>query len=224
VVTPVNELGDSRTRRAGGWGLAFVVLLLIGAGMASVPGGDDSVSRVRRFYEEHTSVVFVSQIVEFMATVTLVLFLVGLAASTLVRARRDALLTGGAVVLASVLTLVPPLLLAALHDRGSAGQVHVLAVLSDLTDVVLFVTIAGFAAACGWAGQGPAWLRSLALVVALAAGVRAVEILFGGGLLEVVAPLGFIVLVGALSVLLLRPGRRAVSRPSGLSLSDTGNE
>lgn len=225
VVTLVKELGDSRTRRTGGWGLAFLVLLLIGAGMASVPGGDDSVPEVRRFYEQHTSVVLLSQIVELIASVTLALFVIGLSASTLVRARRDAMLTGGAVVLASVLTLIPPLLLVLLHDRGSAGQVHVLAVLSDLTDVVLFATIAGFAAACGWAGQGPAWLRWLALLVAVVAGARAVEILFGGGLLEVVAPLGFIVLVGAFSVLLLRRGRRGVESPSSSrSLSDPGNE
>jgi hypothetical protein len=214
VVTVVNQLGDSRTRRAGGWGLAFIVLLLIGAGMASVPGGQDPVPQVRRFYEEHTYVIFLSQIVELIATLALALFLLGLAASMLVRARRDAILSGGAMLLASVLTLLPPLLLVLLHDRGSAREVHVLAVLSDLTDVLLFATIAGFAAACGWAGQGPAWLRWLALLVGLTAGLRAVEILFGGDLLEVLAPISFIGLVGAFSVLLLRRRPGAASRPS----------
>jgi hypothetical protein len=110
------------------------------------------------------------------------------------------------MVLASLLTLVPPLLLVLLHDRGSAGEVRSLAVLSDLPDVLLFATIAGFAGACGWAGQGPAWLRWLAVLVGLTAGVRAIEILFGGGLLELLAPLAFIVLVVAFSVLLLRGG------------------
>ena len=197
---------------AGGW-LAFVVLLLIGAGMASVPGGEDPVPQVRRFYEQHTYVVGLSQVIEFIATLALVLFLLGLSTSRLVRARRDAVLTGGAMVLASLLTLVPPLLLVLLHDRGSAGEVRSLAVLSDLTDVLLFATIAGFAGACGWAGQGPAWLRWLALLVGLTAGVRAIEILFGGGLLELLAPLAFIVLVVAFSVLLLRGGH-AESPPS----------
>jgi hypothetical protein len=215
VVTVVNQLGDSRTRRAGGWGLAFVVLLLIGAGMASVPGGEDPVPQVRRFYEQHTSVIVLSQVVELIATLALVLFLLGLATSRLVRGRREAILTGGAMVLASLLTLVPPLLLVLLHGRGSVGEVHFLAVLSDLTDVLLFATIAGFAGACGRAGQGPAWLRWLALLVGLTAGVRAIEVLFGGGLLELLAPLAFLVLVGTLSVLLLRDGRRAASPPSG---------
>src|SRR3954451_24212419 len=91
------SLGDSHPRRAGGWGLAFVVLLLLGAGMANVPGRKDSVAQVRHFYEEHTGVVLLSQVVELIAALPLVLFILGLAASTLVRARCDAMLTGGAM-------------------------------------------------------------------------------------------------------------------------------
>src|SRR5690349_14373338 len=98
--------------------------------MASVPGGQDSVAEVRRFYGEHTDVVLLSQLVEMLATLPLVLYVRALADSTLVRSRRDALLAGGALVVASVLTLVPPLLLVVLHDRASDGQVHALAVLS----------------------------------------------------------------------------------------------
>jgi hypothetical protein len=213
LVALVDESRDSRIRRAGGWGLAFVVLLLIGAGMASVPGSDDSVLQVRRFYEEHGKVILISQGVEFAATLPLVLFLLGLATSSLVRSRRDAMIAGVAMVLASVLTLVPPLLLVLFHDGGSDGDVHALAGLSDLTDVLLFATIAGFAAACGWAGQGPAWLRWLSLFVSVAAVARAGEILVHGGLLEVVAPCGFIALVVAFSILLLRWGQRAAPRP-----------
>jgi hypothetical protein len=73
-------------------------MLLVGAGTASVPGGDDAVLEVRRFYSEHTGAILISQIVELIATLPLVLFLRGLAMSPLVRTGRDALLTGGAVV------------------------------------------------------------------------------------------------------------------------------
>jgi hypothetical protein len=205
-VPDVNDPGDSHTRRGGAWGLAFVVLLLVGAGMASVPGGQDSVAEVRRFYGEHTGVVLLSQLVELLATLPLVLFVRALADSTLVRSRRDALLAGGALVVASVLTLVPPLLLVVLQDRASDGQVHALAVLSDLTDVLLFATITAFAV-CAWAGGGPGWFRWSALLVAVAAAARALEILFGGALLEVVGPVAFILLAVASSVLLVR-GRR----------------
>jgi hypothetical protein len=210
-VALLKESPASRTRQAGGWGLVFVVLLLVGAGMASVPGGAASVRQVRLFYDEHASVVLLSQCVELVATVPLVLFVRGLVVSSLVRGRREAMNAGGALVVASVLTLVPPLLLVLLHADGSDGVVHALAVSSDLTDVVLFAAIAGLAA-CTWAGHGPSWLRWLALVVGVAAAARAVEILTGGGLLEVVAPVGFIVLVVAASVLLLRgprPGQDA---------------
>jgi hypothetical protein len=214
-VTLVDDSPGSRTRRAGAWGLVFVVLLLIGAGMATVPGGDDPVGKVRRFYQAHASVVLLSQCVELVATVPLVLFLSGVAASTLVRSRRGALVAGGALVGASLLTLVPPLLLVWMHDRASASEVRTLAVLSDLSDVLLFAAIAGFAVVCCWAGEGPVWLRWLGLVVAVAAVLRAVEIVLGGGLLAVLAPLGFIVLVVALSVLLLRRAAVAGDRAPG---------
>jgi len=79
--------------------------------------------------------------------------------------------------------------------------------------VLLFATISGFAA-CGWAGHGPTWFRWLAMLVGLAAAVRAAAILFSGDPLEVLAPLGFIVLVVAFSVLLLRGERRVASAPS----------
>jgi hypothetical protein len=196
-----------RARHAGVWGLVFVLLLLVGAGMASVPGGDDSVSQVRLFYEEHAGVVLASQVVELAATLPLVLFLRGLSASALIVSRPATTLTGVALVCASLLTLVPPLMLVLLHDRVGGGTIHLLAVLSDLTDVLLFVTLAGFAIVWGWAGNAPTWLRLLSLLVGLAAGARAVEILLAGHLLEVLAPVGFVVLVVALSVLLLRAGR-----------------
>ena len=210
-------IDGARARHAGSWGLVFVLVLLVGAGMASVPGGDDTASQVRRFYEEHAGVVLLSQVVELAATLPLVLFLRGLSASPLVVPRRGTLVTGVALVGASLLTLVPPLVLVLVHDRVAARAVHRLAALSDLTDVLLFITIAGFAIVWGWAGAGPTWLRVLALLVALAAGARAVEILLAGHLLEVLAPVGFLVLVVAFSVLLLRAGRSTapgrVARP-----------
>ena len=92
MVALPHAVRDSRVRRAGGWGLVFLVMLLVGAGMASVPGRGDSAAQVRRFYDEHTGVVLLSQTVELIATVPLVLFLLGLATSALVRSRRDAII------------------------------------------------------------------------------------------------------------------------------------
>lgn len=199
------------SRRAGGCGLAFVLLLLIGAGMASVPGGSESVPSVRDYYEEHARVVVVSQAVELVATLPLICFLRGLAASPLVRAKRAAVLAGGTLVLASILTLVPPLLLVVRHDDGSSNEVHAWAVLADLTDVLLFAAIAAFAISHGWAGTWPPWLRWLALLVGCLAAVRAVAILLEGVALELAAPLAFIVLVIVLSILMLRQQMRAAT-------------
>jgi hypothetical protein len=80
--TPVHN-----TSVAGASGLVFVLLLLLGAGMASVPGADDTTAAVRSFYEAHTGVVVAAQVVELLATVPLVVFVLGLARSTLVARR-----------------------------------------------------------------------------------------------------------------------------------------
>jgi hypothetical protein len=172
--------------------------------MASVPGGSESVTAVRGYYDAHSGVVMVSQFVELVATLPLVFFLRGLAASPPVRATRAVFLAGSGLVVASILTLVPPLLLVARHAGGSSHEVHFWAVLSDFTDVLLFATIAGFALSHGWVASWPAWLRWVALIVGCLAAVRAVAILVEGQVLELAAPLAFLALVIVLSVLLLR--------------------
>ena len=192
------------TRVAGASGLVFVLLLLLGAGMVSVPGADDTTSAVRSFYEAHTCVVVVAQVVELLATVPLVDFVLGLARSTLVARPRPLTVAGLAMAGAAVLTVVPPLWLSVVAPSGSADLVDALALLSDLVDVILFLTIAAFAGVCAGGWQGPAWLRWAALAVAVLCGSLAVEILFAGSILALVGPVSFLLLVTALSICLLR--------------------
>ena len=200
------------TRVAGASGLVFVLLLLLGAGMASVPGADDTTSTVRAFYAAHTGVVVVAQVVEFLATVPLVVFVLGLARSTLVTRPGPLRVTGLAMAGAAVLTVVPPLWLCAVAASGSADLVDALALLSDLVDVLLFLTIAAFAAVCFGGWREPVWLRWAALAVAILCGSRAAEILFMGTILAVVGPVSFLLLITALSICLLRH-RTDVHRP-----------
>jgi hypothetical protein len=179
--------------------------------MASVPGAEDTTAAVRSFYAAHASVVVVAQVVELLATVPLVPFVLGLARSTLV-ARPGPLALGGlAMASAAVLTVVPPLWLCVVASSGSAGLIDALALLSDLVDVVLFLTIALFAGVCAREWLGPRWLRWAALGVAVLCAVRAVEILFAGSALTVVGPVSFVLLVTALSARLL--GLRTNARP-----------
>lgn len=192
------------TRVAGVSGLVFVLLLLVGAGLASVPGADDPTSAVRAFYEAHTGVVMTAQAVELLATVPLVLFVLGLAGSLLVARPGPLTAAGLAMAGAAVLTVVPPMWLCAVASSGSADLVDALALLSDLVDVVLFLTIAVFAGVCAREWLGPAWLRCAALAVATLCALRAVEILATGTVLTVVGPVSFVLLVTAVSICLLR--------------------
>lgn len=173
--------------------------------MASVPGGHDSTAAVRAYYEEHAAVVAVAQFVELAATVPLVVFVVGLSRSRWVHdARTSLLVAGGGVAVAAVLTTVPPLWLCAVGATGPSTLVRDLAVSSDGVDVLLFLTIAGFATACWRVWRGPSWVGWAALGVAGLCALRAVEIVAGGTVLAVVAPVAFLLLTATLSGYLLR--------------------
>lgn len=189
--------------RAGGWGWAFVVLLLLSAGMASVPGGEDPTGTVRDFYTQHSGVVVAAQVVGLLAAATFVPFTLALRRTAAGRTTGALEICGLGVVAAAVLTAVPVLWLTAVAGSGADRLVHGLAVASDLTDVLLFATIALWAAAVLGAAE-PVWFTTLAGAVGLLALARAVLLLVGSNLLELLAPLAFVVLVAVLSTLMLR--------------------
>jgi hypothetical protein len=182
------------TRRTALWGLAFVLLLLVSAGMVTVPGGDDSVTVVRRFYDDHRAVIVVAQVIGLLAAAVFVPFAQRLQRSRSVGGAPWVFATGCAVAGAAVLTAVPPLLLCAVATSAGRATVADLATASDLTDVVLFAAIAAFGAAVV-RGVTTTWLRAVAGAVALLCAVRAVLLLAGSAVLEVVAPVAFVVLV-----------------------------
>lgn len=203
VPSAAQVAGPTRDRVAGWWGLSFVVLLLLSAGMASVPGGSDSASVVRDFYTAHTGVIVVAQVVSLLASAAFVPFVLTLRRGAGARGDRpDVEAAGVALALASVLTVVPVLWLTVVADTGSKGLVHGLAVASDLTDVALFTAIALWAGTLVRASTTSAF-RAVAGVVAVLGMARAVLLLARSSVLEVVAPLAFIVLVVALSLLVL---------------------
>lgn len=197
-------------RTAGWWGVASCALLLVSGGMATVPGGDDAVPAVRDFYGRHAGVVVTAQVVGLAAAAALVPFVLGL--GQVLRGRRAVVPAGLAVVASAVVTAVPVLVLCLVAGRGSPGLVSGLAVASDLVDVLLFAAVAAFAGVVAALGTATL-LRVLAAVVAVLSGARAVSLLAGSALLEVPAPVGFLVLVLTLSVRLLREPQ--VVRPGG---------
>lgn len=179
-------------------GSAFVVLLLLSAGMATVPGGGDSVTRVREFYAAHTGVVLVAQALGLAAAGVFALFARALSASTLRHGSVGLRLWGYAVAIAAAVTALPVLALCGVSGHASTANVHRLAVAGDWTDVLLFAAIAGFGVALVRTSSrtGP---RALAAAVAALAAARAGLIALGATALELVAPLSFVLLVLAVS-------------------------
>lgn len=197
-----------RSHRAAVTGTCFTVLLLVSAGMATVPGGDDPAVRVRSFYLSHSGVVLAAQVIGLAAAGVFALFAraVGPAGdsrpgSGLVRQ------CGYGVAVAAAGTAVPVVWLCFAASNASSRLLHGLAVASDWTDVVLFAFISGFAVSVA-SSTTPRWLRAVAVVVFLVTGARAVLLATGASALEVAAPLAFLALVASLVVVDLRRGIR----------------
>jgi hypothetical protein len=196
-----------QSRRAGWSGVTFVVLLLLGAGMASVPGSSNSVATVRAFYLDHRAVVLVAQLVELAAAAVFVLHARALA-GVLSSRRSKGLRSAGLLVAAGAgLTAVPVLALTATAPSASDRVVAGLARASDLTDVVLFAAVSLFAAAAA-RSSAASWVGGLAAAVALLSAARSVLLACGSSALNLTAPLAFIALVGVLSIRQLTPTRR----------------
>lgn len=200
--------GRARTksaRAAAYWGIAFVVLLLVSAGMVTVPGGDDSTIDVRRFYDDNRTVIVVAQLIGLAAAAALVPFALAVQRQHWVRRSPWVLAAALAVATAAALTAVPPLALCMVADSAESELVSALATASDLVDVVLFVVIAVFAAILARAVDGPI-MRVLSAVVALVCGLGGLLLLAGREELELVAPMAFITLVAALAIVSWRRG------------------
>ena len=198
-------------RREAWWGYSFVVVLLIGQLMVSLPASDDPALHIRGFYSAHQAVIVVAQVLSVLASLLFVGFAVSLGRR--ITSSRGGLIPGSGllVALASFATAVPPLALA-LSMHRSLSSVHTLARAADITDAILFAVIALFAAAV-WTERLPGSLRGLSAAVAVLALARAIISPLGSAALEAIAPIGFIALVLAISHwVLARPRERAIVR------------
>jgi hypothetical protein len=166
--------------------------------MVTVPGESDGVAFVRRFYEDNRSVIVVAQVIGLAAAIAFLAFARGLQRTDWVGRAPWVFVSGSAVTLAAILAAVPPLLLCGLAGAGAADTISTLATASDRVDVLLFAAIAAFATSVTLAVE-VTWLRAVAAIVAVVSAVRAVVLLTGGGALELVGPMAFVVLILCLS-------------------------
>ena len=177
-------------------GLGFVLLLLVSAGMVTVPGDREGVAFVRDFYRDNGGVIATAQVIGLVAAGAFLGFARGLQRGDVVVGGGGPwiLASGFAVAGAAVLTAVPPLLLLVAARSWEANTVSSLAMASDLADVALFTSIAAFALAVA-ASVKSTWVRAVSAVVIPLSMVRAALLLAGSETLELVAPMTFIGLV-----------------------------
>ena len=187
-----------------------MLLLLLSAGMVTVPGADRGVAFVGDFYEANRTVIVLAQAIGLMAAVAFLPFARGLQRQSWVGRRPWVFVFGAAVSVAAVLAAVPPLLLCVVASTAGSGTLDALATASDRVDVVLFATISAFAVAVAVAVD-TTWVRALSAIVALTTAVRGLFSLTGQEPLELVAPMAFIVLVVSLAITSWRSERSADS-------------
>ncbi len=183
-------------------GFAFIVAVFLSAALVSLPEPDASGQHVADFYAHHRAAVLVTQVVLGLAAVALLV----LFARRLRARHRPSAAAALGVAGVAVLPAIATLALALAADPAHPGTARWLNIAFGLTDDLLFLTISGFAATV-WSGREayPPWLRGIAVLVSLVCAARGVLGLVGvQGLLDNIAPIAFLVLIGALSVVMLR--------------------
>jgi hypothetical protein len=189
-------------RAAGGWGIAFVVLLLVSAAMISLPTAAETGDRIVAFYAAHGQLIVLQQIVGVVALAAFIAFGLSLPPN---RWLRPAL---WAFVVTELVTNLVPLIIVATNPP--AETTHSLTFVEDLADTALFISIALFISAAALAE--PTWLRLAGYLVAAACVIRAVASPFGVTALDQIAPLVFVAFVLVLSIkLLVRPDSSAAA-------------
>src|SRR5438874_5772796 len=103
-------------RAAGGWGIVFVVLLLVSSAMVSVPTASDTGDRIVAFYRAHGSLIVTQQIVGLLGLAAFIAFGLSLPA------RRWLRVALWVFVAAELLTNLIPLAIVAMSP--SAGTAH----------------------------------------------------------------------------------------------------
>jgi uncharacterized membrane protein len=198
----------------------FIVLLLATELVLSLPDESASAPTVAQFYAEHRVFIIALQVVGFVAA--------GLLGAYAWRLRTVDRAVAAAGLLVAVCALAPGLItlvLAVVADPANPGPAGRWNALEPRGDDILFVGIVVFAVAVAVRlGRDLPLLGVVAAVVALACLARLILEAMGKsrGVLESVAPLGFVVLVGVMAVLSFRGifeqrPRRMASSPAGRS-------
>jgi hypothetical protein len=183
------------------FGLAFIVVLFLSAAAVSLPEPNASGQQIVDFYSQHRAVVTAAQLFALCTAPLLVLFALRLRAVD--RPSGTAALP---VAVVGPLPAIVALILAFIADPRHIDAAHGLNIAAGITDDLLFLIIASFAATV-WAGRTAyrPWLRGIAAVVSLLCLIRGVlGFAHVQGPFDVAAPIAFLILIAALSIRMLR--------------------
>ena len=125
-------------RAAGGWGIVFVVILLISAAMVSLPTGAETGTKIATFYKAHGSVIALQQILGAIAVAPFVAFALSIGPNRWLKP------VVAVFVAFELATNAIPLVMVAMSNL-SADTAYTLTVVEDFADAGLFVSVAAFA-------------------------------------------------------------------------------
>jgi hypothetical protein len=197
--------------RAGWLGVVFVVTLLVGESLVSLPDEHATDLAVARFYAAHRGVIILLQLVGFLSCALLGAFARRLRVVDRVVATVGVVLAVAAAV-PGVITIVLALVADPLHPLN-AGMLNRL---EPRGDDVLFVGATAFAVAIAVRlGRGLPWLGGVAAAVAFCCVLRLVLEALGAesAAMQTLAPVAFLALMVVLTVLAFRglPAHRSGS-------------
>ena len=186
-------------------------MLLVSAGMVSLPTAAEAGPSINDFYSAHRQIIIWQQVVGALALVPFLAFVAVIIDRFRAIGRQPSrwLIPAAALVVAAELaTNVVPMAIV-LASQPSADLAHTLTLVEDLADSALFASIAAFVLAAST--DETAWVRALGFVVAAASLARAIASPLGLSALDAAAPLAFIGLVLLMSIRILAgagPARR----------------
>lgn len=202
-------------RKGGWWGIAFVLVLFVSAGMISLPTAAEPGTSINDFYSAHRQIIIWQQVVGALSLLPFVAFVSAIIDRVRAAGRQPSrwLIPAAALVVAAELAtnIVPMAMVLASHP--SADLAHTLTLVEDLADSALFASIAAFVLAASTAE--PSWVRALAALVAAASLARAIASPLGLPALDAAAPIAFIGLVVLMSIRILSgagPARRVEAK------------
>jgi FtsH-binding integral membrane protein len=207
VCNPFPVASERFIDRTAGWlGVAFLVTLLASEAALSLPDEKAGGAAVAAFYQAHRPFIVVLQLAGLLGCGLLAVF-----AWRLRELGRGVAVAGLVLSVAALAPVVLTLAIAVVADPRTPARAGTLNEWEPRGDDLLFLCVTVFAVTVLALGRrAPRWLTVLGGTAALCCALRLASEALGRdrGVLETLAPVSFLVLVGALATVCFRGYRR----------------